>query len=286
MTRKSQRRLPSLLAAAVFVAVSAGTAPTSAPAEATVPGDKECLALGAPQRPLFPVGEVLEYDLDALGADAGKLRVRVLPARDGAVPVEVEAVTNSLFSKIRKVKATATSYLDARTLRPQRYVEDATENDVTRRADVSFRRSSRQVNLDYTVGARTAKRVFRYGQEALDPAGAIFLLRHLPLKEGAPVCFDSYGVRNMWRVHGRVVGKEKVTLGIGEFEAWHLEGEAVRLDNPRSRREIHLWVSADERRLPLAAVGVIDIGAVRATLTSYARPDGSKRASGKESLKW
>jgi hypothetical protein len=282
MTTRSPIRLPSLLAVASLVAVSAGTAP----AAHDVPGDKECVALGPPQRPLFPVGEVLEYDLDALGADAGKLRIRVLPARDGAVPVEVEAVTNSLFSKIRKVKATATSYLDARTLRPQRYVEDATENDVTRRADVSFRRSSRQVNLDYTVGARIARRVFRYGQEALDPAGAIFLLRHLPLKEGSKVCFDSYGVRNMWRVHGRVVGKEKVSLGIGEFDAWHLEGEAVRLDNPRSRREIHLWVSADERRLPLAAVGVIDIGAVRATLTSYARPDGSRRAAGKESLKW
>jgi hypothetical protein len=87
-------------------------------------------------------------------------------------------------------------------------------------------------------------------------------------------------------VHGKVVGKEHVSLKIGEFDAWHLQGEAVKIDQPKIRREIHLWVTADDRRLPVAAVGVMDLGAVRATLSRYARPDGAKRAAGKESLKW
>ena len=33
-----------------------------------------------------------------------------------------------------------------------------------------------------------------------------------------------------------------------------------------------MWITDDERRLPLAAVGTIDLGAVRATLTSCSRP--------------
>jgi hypothetical protein len=53
------------------------------------------------------------------------------------------------------------------------------------------------------------------------------------------------------------------------------------------RREVHVWISDDPRRLPLAAVGSIDLGAVRATLSAVARP-GEKRleAQGKEDLKW
>lgn len=252
-----------------------------------IPTDAECRVLGAPQTPFaFPVGEILEFDLDAMGAEAGKMTLRVLPRRDGRIPIEVKAQTNTFFSKVRRVKATAMSYLHPKTLRPDRYIEDAVENEVAKYAEVSFRPESRRVLLDYRIGTRGGKRQFRLAKEAFDPAGAIYLLRQLPLKEGMPLCFDAYGIRTMWRVFGHVVGKEQVSLKLGEFEAWHLQGEAVRLDDPRWRREIHLWISADERRLPLAAVGVIDLGAVRATLTGFSRPEGGKKAKGAESMKW
>ncbi len=83
---------------------------------------------------------------------------------------------------------------------------------------------------------------------------------------------------------------EREEIGLcdpGEFEAWHLAGEAVRTDDPRMRREIHVWISDDERRLPLVALGAIDLGTVRATLTAFSRPgDKKERAEGKEKLKW
>ncbi len=272
---------PLVVAAAVLVSSTALAAGKAAP-------DGQCLALGAPEKPFaFPTGEYLEYDLDALGAEAGKLTLKVLPQRDGAIPVEVNAHTNTFFSKMRKVQATAMSYLHPRTLRPKRYVEDAMENDVRKYSDVQFSHNPRKVKLEYKIGARGGKATYDFATEALDPAGAIFLLRQLPLKEGMPVCFDAYGIRRMWRVRGKVVGKERVSLKLGEFEAWHLQGEAVRVDRPEQKREIHLWVSTDDKRIPLAAVGVIDLGAVRATLTAYSRPgEGGTRAQGKESLKW
>lgn len=280
------RALPLLLLVSTAALAQAQPA-AKKPAPARVPTDKECVALGAPMTPFaFPAGEVLEYDLDALGAKAGTLTLKVLPKKDNQIPIEVSTQTNTFFSKVRRVRGTAMSYLHPRTLRPLRYVEDAQENELSRYADVSFTPARRQVKLDYRVGRHTGKKSFRYAQDALDPAGAIFLLRQLPMKEGARLCFDAYGIRTMWRVSGKVVGKEHVSLKVGEFDAWHLQGEAVRIDDPRWRREIHLWVSDDERRLPLAAVGVIDLGAVRATLSSFSRPDGNKRAEGKESLKW
>lgn len=252
------------------------------------PTDAECAALPAPTTPFaFGPGEVLDFTLDAMGAEAGKMTLRVLPSKDGNLPVEVRAQTNSFFSKIRRVKGVATSYLSQRTLRPNRYVEESTEDQVHRTADVAFRAKDRSVHLKYTINSRSGQSRFNYLHDGLDVLGGFYAMRQLPLREGLNVCFDAYGIRRMWRVSGKIEAKEQVTTSLGFFEAWHLAGEAVRLDDPRMRREIHVWISADDRRLPLAAVGTIDLGAVRATLTAYSQPGGKKeRAQGKGSLKW
>jgi hypothetical protein len=112
-------------------------------------------------------------------------------------------------------------------------------------------------------------------------------LRQLPLKKGMPICFDAYGIRRLWRVWGTVEAREHVSLPVGEFEAWHISGQAARLDFPSMRREIHVWISDDAKRLPLAALGAIDLGTVRATLKAYKRPgEKQTRAEPKSNLKW
>ena len=118
-------------------------------------------------------------------------------------------------------------------------------------------------------------------------AGAVYLARQLPMKEGQQLCVDIYGIRKIWRLYGTFVKKERVNVPLGEFDAWHFAGAAVRLDNASQRRDVHVWISADERRLPLAALGTIDIGAVRATLVGYERAgEKVQRIDDAKSMKW
>ncbi|ATB27158.1 DUF3108 domain-containing protein [Melittangium boletus] len=235
----------------------------------------------------FASGEMLEFDLDAMGATAGKMSMQVQKKQNGSLPVQVKVQTNSFFSKVRRVDATAMSYLHPKTLRSFRYTEDATENEVHRTVDVAFNPTKRSVRVDYVLRGKSGRNDYSYEHEGLDVAGSIYMMRQLPMKEGLPVCFDVYGVRRMWRMAGTVLKREHVSLPIGEFEAWHLSGTAVRLDRPSMTREVHVWISDDERRLPLAALGSIDLGTVRATLTSFSRPgEKLQQAEGKEALKW
>jgi hypothetical protein len=179
------------------------------------------------------------------------------------------------------------SYLHPKTLRPSRYTEDTTENEEQRRVDVTFNARKRSVQGDYTY--KTSKRplTLSYEHDGLDVTGAIYLLRQMPLKEELSVCFDVYGVRRIWRLTGTVIKREHVSLPIGEFEAWYLTGTAVRVDKPSHKRDVHVWISDDERRMPLVVVGTIDLGAVRATLSAYTRPgEKGRKAQGKEQLKW
>ncbi|WP_338867306.1 DUF3108 domain-containing protein [Myxococcus stipitatus] len=247
-------------------------------------------ALPALRMPLtFMPGEVLEFDLDAMGAQAGKMTLRVQKQQNGQIPVLAEAQTNSFFSKVRRVRGSATTWLNPRTLRPRRYVEDATENELRRKVEVAFTHKDRAIKVDYQIGQRTKGQFnYTYDKDGLDVAGSIYLLRQLPLEENMSVCFDVYGVRRLWRMQGQVLKKEQVTTPLGQFNAWHLSGTAVRLDRPKQKREVHVWISDDARRLPLAAVGTLDLGTVRATLTGVSRP-GEKRQEagpGKEEMKW
>ncbi len=270
-----------------LVAVAAAPSPPVA-AVVPFPTDLECGALPPVRLPLaFQAGETLDYDLDAMGAKAGRMTMKVLPQKNGALPVEVSAQTNTFFSKVRKVKGSGTSYMNPRTLRPLRYFEDSVEDSVHRIADVAFYPKDKRVHLVSTIDGTTHQWDMGWANEGLDVAGTIYMLRQLPFKEGLKVCFDAYGIRRMWRTWGRVVGKEHISMPVGEFEAWHIEGVAARIDMPDVRREIHVWITDDPRRLPLAALGAIDLGTVRATLTGFTRPgDKQTRAEPKGNLKW
>ena len=262
-------------------------APPAARQRAPFPTDVECQSLGSVMNPIpFGPGETLEFDIDALGARAGSMTMQTLPVHEGVLPLEVSVATNTFFSKVRRVKAVAKSELNPKTLRPTRYFEDAQENDVHRVADVTFHKKN-LAHLVSSVDAHTWQENLRFGNDISDVASAIHLLRAIPMKEGQRLCFDVYGIRRIWRVWGTVQPREHVSMPVGEFEAWHLAGEAARLDMPDARREVHVWVSDDARRLPLAALGMIDLGAVRASMKSFSRPgEKTTRAENKGNIKW
>ncbi len=254
-----------------------------------MPTAAQCLALGPVRSPLpFRPGETLDFDVDALGIKAGTMDMRVLPARDGRWPIAVTVKSNTFFSKIRKVEGLATSTVDPATMRPVRYLEDATEDTEHRVADVLFDARRHVARLVSTINAGPAQTVdLPWGTDVSDVASTVYLLRSVPMKAGQRLCFDAYGLRRIWRVWGTVLEREHVSMPLGEFEAFHLAGQAARLDLPGARREVHVWVSDDARRLPLAALGTIDLGSVRATLKRASRP-GEKplSADNKADLTW
>lgn len=271
----------------------AGRGPQQAPApnakkRSPFPTDAECQAMGPVMTPIpFGPGEALEFDLDAMGARAGVMTMTTLPVRDGVLPIEVAVETNTFFSKVRKVKATARSEVSPKTLRSSRYFEDAWENELHRIADVNIGKNH-VAQLTSTISGRTyPTEKLRYGNDMSDVAGAVHLLRAIPVKEGQRLCFDVYGIRRVWRVWGTVQPREHVSLPLGEFETWHLAGEAAPLNLPDARREVHVWITDDARRLPLAALGVMEFGAVRATLKGYSRPgEANTRSENKANIKW
>ncbi|MBM4379497.1 MAG: DUF3108 domain-containing protein, partial [Deltaproteobacteria bacterium] len=153
--------ISTLLVAALAAEPSHGPPP--------MPPDAECKSLGLPRTPFaFTPGELLEFDVDALGAQAGQMEIRTLPRNGTRLPIRVDVRSNTFFSKVRKVTGQATSTLDAWTLRPLRYEESTVEGGMALTADVAFRAPDRSAQLKYTVNGHAGSRRFGWAQDGLD----------------------------------------------------------------------------------------------------------------------
>jgi hypothetical protein len=289
---------PAVLGAAVepprgqHAKAPGSAAPSGIELFAAMPG--ECAPLAAPVAgpPPFFAGEILQYDVDVVGVRAGRMSLEVLPnaGRGQDLSVRARAESNTFFDKVRKVKAEIVSSLRSKDLRPGAFREDLSEGGINRIAKVTFPagpvKGARYVEVEVRTSAGVSLSRHEVAGDAVDYVGGMYLFRALPLKIGESFCFETYALKRIWRVVGKVEGREQVSTPAGEFSTFHLKGVATRSGSgPLSTREVHLWITDDARRIPVAAVGVIDLGAVRATLYGAQRPDFHLGPPGKP-LEW
>ena len=224
----------------------------------------------SPRRPWSP-GETLAFDVDVMGVvQAGTLQLRVEPPILGGAQIPLRALVKntSVFAKVRRVKGSAASFVEAATLRPRRYRDDVDQDGVRRTTDTSFERGSPTVRMAWTSGDQRGTIDFERRQEVLDAVSALYYLRAAELAPGQEICFDLLANRRYWRLRGSVARKaDRVDTAAGSFTALRLDARLTRADDPSAVRPLHLWIADDRRRLLVAIVSEVDLGPVRALLS-------------------
>jgi len=224
----------------------------------------------AAERPWSP-GETLSYDVAVMGmVKAGTLQLAAdAPMLAGTqVPLRARVRNSSVFAKIRRVKGVALSWVDAASLRPQRYRDDLEQDGVRRTTDTRLDRPGPIVKMAWTSGPQKGVAEFERKQEVLDALSAIYLLRAAELRPGTELCFDLLANRRFWRFRGSVAAEvEQVDTGAGRFPTLRVDGRVARADDPSQSRPLHLWFSTDRRKLPVAVVSEVDLGPVQAMLS-------------------
>lgn len=225
-------------------------------------------ALSGPQ-PWRP-GERLRMDLSLFGSvKIGEVQFSVeRPGAGGTViPLVSKARNTARFGPLQKLVAVGLSWVDARTLRPERYREESDEDGRRRSTDVRFLPPGPKLTLENMDGATRGSSDFDRRGEALDAVSALYYLRATRLAAGDRICFEMVANGKYWRVEGAVAaGTETFEVPAGRFEALRIEGLARRADGGGKARSIWIWYSADARRLPLAVVTEVDLGMVSAKL--------------------
>jgi hypothetical protein len=220
--------------------------------------------------PPFGPGEVMALDLGLLGAvRVGEVKFSVeRPMSGGAMlPLTGRARNVARFGPLQKMIAVAFSWVDARTLRSERYREEVDEDGRRRTSDTRLSPPGPAVTMEFSDREARGQATFERRGEALDALSALYYLRAARLEPGAPFCFDMVGNGKYWRIEGKVsAAPEPVEVPAGKFQAWRLEGTARRAEGQGGPRPVWIWLSADARRLLVAAVSEVDLGPVSAKL--------------------
>jgi len=233
----------------------------------------------APGPPPWATGETASYDLALFGLmKAGSIELAVERPMPGGkvVPLRARARTDASVSNMLSLTAVAFSWVDARTLLPERYREEAEEDGVHKVSDTRLAPARPTIDMAFEIGGRqSAGQVPRQGT-VLDAISAIYALRAARLAPGDRLCFDLVARGRVWRVAGTVAARlEKLDTVVGKLETLRIDAHASLADRPQDpERQMHVWLSSDARRLFVAAVGDIDLGPVRVTLTELR---GSRR---------
>jgi hypothetical protein len=219
-------------------------------------------------------GETLVLDLDLLGVvRAGTVELSVERPMSGGkiVPLRARARTEGAVGSLKRLVAVGLSWVEARSLRPERYRDESDEGGLRRMTDTRFPRGPGTLDMTWRTGARSGARTLRPAApaEALDAVSAVYRLRAARLDPGDRFCFEAVGKGRLWRVEGSVArAPERVETPAGTFETLRLDAVAVRTDRADvPSMPVHLWLGTDRRRLLVAAVTELDIGPARAVLS-------------------
>jgi hypothetical protein len=180
--------------------------------------------------------------------------------------VRVEAKTSRALDFIWKMRDVITSTFDAKTLAPSHFNFSQRENSRVIDTDAKFDFGTKHWAVHrQQVGKRS--KIYQFeSNNTLDPITAIYLARSTDFKVGDRLYFKLFGGRYRYLLELFVEKKEPVELESGKtIEAFRIipriqnttkNGYAGRLN------DAVIWISADERRLPVKLSSKIVFGSV------------------------
>ena len=200
--------------------------------------------------------------------------------------VRVSAQTSRVLDLIWKMRDTITSTFDANALSPHHFNFSQRENSRVIDTDANYDHVGNRWAVNrQQVGKRT--KIYQFeSNNTLDPITAIYLARSADFKVGDRLYFKLFGGRYRYLLELFVEKKEPVELQSGKVvEAYRIipriqnttkNGYAGRLN------EAVIWLSADQRRLPIKLSSKIVFGSVYLELIEDKRATQSTSSETKQ----
>ena len=238
-----------------------------------IPGGPVASGAGAarsyPDRRPFQTGERLTYAITYLNVRAG---TAVLEVQD-ALPVDGRAAlklvstarSSSVLSKIYPVDNVVESLIDAETLSPYRMVFHRREGRKKNDFDLTFRHVDGTVlSVKDGVGETLAIPPLTH-----DLISCLYYVRNLTaMASGTSLVLNLHHDKKNYRVEVRMEGVERVRGAWGDVEAIRLLVVMPFQGLFLNEGNIRVWLTNDDRRLPVMMKAKVIIGSVVAKLTS------------------
>jgi Protein of unknown function (DUF3108) len=177
--------------------------------------------------------------------------------------VRVEAKTSAVLDLIWKMRDTITSTIEAKALAPSRFTFSQRENRKVIDTEARFDRNAKKWFVHRDERRKVKKYEFDQPPNIVDPITAVYLARSQDFKVGDRLYFNIFGGKYRYLLDLEIERREKIQIASGSVDAFKIvprirnlmkQGYAERLN------EASVWISADERRIPVMLSSKIFVG--------------------------
>ena len=179
--------------------------------------------------------------------------------------VRVEAKTSAALDLIWKMRDTITSTIEAKALAPSRFTFSQRENRKVIDTEARFDRNAKKWFVHRDERRKVKKYEFDQPPNVVDPITAVYLARSQDFKVGDRLYFNIFGGKSRYLLDLEVERREKIHITSGSVDSFKIvprirnltkQGYAERLN------EASVWISADQRRIPVMLSSKIFVGNV------------------------
>jgi hypothetical protein len=233
--------------------------PAAAQPPAPVINPPERRARGVP----FGPGESLRFSIEYGLVKAGTAWLEVGPMETfkgrACYHLISRAESNSVMSKIYKVKDRIDSLIDAEGLYSWRYRKRQREGGYARDYDILYDPPTGAAR--YAQGPSFTSKPY-----AKDGLAAFYYVRHMPLEVGRDIEIVHHSDRRSGDIVVKVHRRETVKVPAGSFDCYVIEPVMEEGGLFKASGRLTIWVTADERRIPVLMKSKIPVGSVDAIL--------------------
>jgi hypothetical protein len=212
----------------------------------------------------WKIGEYFQFSIDWSGLNGGSalMQVQNMQTVDGrrAWRIVTKAESNSFVSKFYKVRDRAESYIDADSLYALRFEKHLREGSYRKDLSVRFEQARRKAVHDDGKSFDVPARVH-------DVLSAFYYIRTCPLPDGATVSIPTYDNEKSYDMVVKVLRRERIEVPAGKFDCVLVEPELKSEGIFKSKGEMQVWLSDDERRIPVQVKSKVPIGSISVSLT-------------------
>lgn len=227
------------------------------------------------------LGETLKYNVgwSFIVAGTATLTTGRIVDNNGVLAYELraDAKSHSIIDAVFKVRDINISWLDVNSLKSLGYWQSVREGKYARDEWLILDYNSHTYNnhkQDKQGNVKTQQFTFT-GDSVLDMLSSLYYVRLQPLPEKGVVYFDIINRKQQYPLKVTVLGKKKVKVKAGEFNCIVVEpqfsGEGIFISKGKS---LKVWLTDDERRLPVKMAAEVFIGSVTAELAEYSVQTG------------
>jgi LysM repeat protein len=216
---------------------------------------------------VFGTRERLEFEVRWKFISVGTATMEIHGIEDvngrQAYHIYSSARSSNFFDTFYKVRDTNESWMDAESLCSLKFASRISECGHNRTETVVLNHEKKQFRIEESGKTGDAS------QWAQDVLSSLYYLRTKELEVGKEYLLDAHSSDKSWPLKVRVVKREKVKVPAGEFNCYVVE-PAIREGAGifQAKGSLWVWLTADEKRVPVLMRSKIAVGSIEAQLKS------------------